>query len=497
MMSKRRNNNPPDEDLIDLLKLYETKKYKDAEIFAITISKKYPNHSFSWKVLGSIYNEIGRSSDSLNANQMAIKINPNDHEVYNISGIIYQKLNRFFEAEECFKKALLLNPRYIEAHNNLGVIQQITGRLNDAKNSYKEAIKLNSGYAEAHYNLGNIYKEYGRLDKSINSYKKAINLKPNYPEAFCNLGVVYQKTGNFEGAEESYNQAIKLKANYSTALINRSKLFFKKRDFNTSLKDADSCNTDESRICSLENLYALGRIDEIYKRIDKYSKIDEKNIRVSSFAAFISEKEKKNVANNFCLDPLSFLYFNNLSSCIKDSGKFISDFTKDIYELKADWEPETKTTSRGFQTPNNINLFKNSLHTISKIKYIILEELDKYYLKFKNKKCLFIEDWPLKKNLYGWHVILKKGGYQNPHIHPNGWLSGVIYLKVVPSLKKSEGSIEFSLNGENYSHPSSPKFIYQPNNGDIVLFPSSLHHRTTSFTSDLDRVIFSFDLMPE
>ena len=119
-----------------------------------------------------------------------------------------------------------------------------------------------------------------------------------------------------------------------------------------------------------------------------------------------------------------------------------------------------------------------------------------YYTKFKKEPCSFIQNWPLEKNLFGWHVILKQQGYQNPHIHTSGWLSGVIYLKVVPPLEKDEGAIEFSMNGENYSNTDSPKLTYQPNAGDIVFFPSSLHHRTIPFTTDTDRIIFSFDLMP-
>ena len=91
-------------------------------------------------------------------------------------------------------------------------------------------------------------------------------------------------------------------------------------------------------------------------------------------------------------------------------------------------------------------------------------------------------------------MLLKKQRYQAPHIHHGGWLSGVIYLKVVPHLKKNEGAIEFSLNGEDYSDVNSPKVIFQPKVGDIVLFPSSLHHRTIPFITDEDRIIISFDL---
>ena len=90
----------------------------------------------------------------------------------------------------------------------------------------------------------------------------------------------------------------------------------------------------------------------------------------------------------------------------------------------------------------------------------------------------------------------KEKGYQDAHIHPSGWLSGVIYLKVVPSLGKDEGAIEFSLNGPNYSNLNSPQLIHHPEVGDIVFFPSSLHHRTIPFSTDTDRIVIAFDLMP-
>jgi hypothetical protein len=33
--------------------------------------------------------------------------------------------------------------------------------------------------------------------------------------------------------------------------------------------------------------------------------------------------------------------------------------------------------------------------------------------------------------------------------------------------------------------------------GDIIFFPSSLHHKTIPFSSDGERIIISFDLKPE
>ena len=127
----------------------------------------------------------------------------------------------------------------------------------------------------------------------------------------------------------------------------------------------------------------------------------------------------------------------------------------------------------------------------------IFDEINAYYLKFQEESCSYIKKWPSEIFLHGWHVVLKKQGYNTAHIHPTGWLSGVIYLKVVPALEKNEGAIEFSLNGQYYHHKKSPCLILQPKVGDIVFFPSSLFHRTIPFTTDTDRIIVSFDLMPE
>ena len=53
---------------------------------------------------------------------------------------------------------------------------------------------------------------------------------------------------------------------------NRARLFFEEEEFDKALRDSDSCNTEESRAFSLEILYALGRIEETYKRIETTSK---------------------------------------------------------------------------------------------------------------------------------------------------------------------------------------------------------------------------------
>ena len=192
---------------------------------------------------------------------------------------------------------------------------------------------------------------------------------------------------------------------------------------------------------------------------------------------------------------MDFINFSNLSSHLENPNSFITEIIEELQNVKTIWEPINKTTYKGFQSMSN--LFHNPLGKLSNLKSIITDELDLYYLKFKKESCTYIKKWPSKKKLFAWHVILKNQGYQDAHIHSGGWLSGVIYLKPVPTLEKNEGAIEFGLNGKFYSDVSSPKIIYQPKLGDIILFPSSLHHKTIPFSTDTDRISIAFDLMPK
>ena len=522
---------PSQEQLDILLKYYQTGLYTDAEKLALSITQEFPKHQFAWKVLATVFIQTGRISESLIISQKSVQLNPQDAEAHNNLGVLLQQLGRLKEAEASYSKAITLKPNYAEAHfnlgnmlkeldrlkeaeasyrktielkydfaqahNNLGVLLQQQGKFKEAEASYKKAIELTPNYTEAHNNLGVLLQQQSKFKEAEASYKKAIELTPNYTEAHFKLGKLLKELGRLKEAEASYNQAIILKPDFTDVLEHRWKLLFEQKRYETALKDADLLISKRSRAFDLITLYALGRIEEIYKRIETHSKIDGENLRIASFAAFVAELEKKPTAYNFCPSPMDFIHVSNISSHLKNSTEFVKEVIGELNNVKTNWEPNDRTARKGFVTDQKFNLFASSSGKLAQLKAIIFDEINAYYLKFQEESCSYIKKWPSETFLYGWHVVLKQQGYNTAHIHPSGWLSGVIYLKVVPALEKNEGAIEFSLNGEDYHHKNSPSLIFQPDVGDIVFFPSSLHHRTIPFTTDTDRIIVSFDLMPE
>ena len=96
-----------------------------------------------------------------------------------------------------------------------------------------------------------------------------------------------------------------------------------------------------------------------------------------------------------------------------------------------------------------------------------------------------------------WYVRMLQSGHQDSHIHPGGWVSGVFYLKTVETPIQHEGAIEFGLKGYDYPviNENYPKHLYQPLNGDLVLFPSSLFHKTIPVIKNVERCVIAFDLV--
>ena len=282
---------PSQPELETLLQYFHNKQYDLAEKTALILSKKFPNHPFSWTVLGAVFNQTGKLSDALFACQ----------------------------------KSVALEPDKAEAHNNLGNTLFKLGKLEEAEKSCKKAVELEPKNALAQNNLGNILFKLKKLEEAEKAYRIAILIQQNNVQAFYNLGNTLKALGKNEEAEFNYNNAIKIKPDFSEALMMRGGLLFERGEFESALKDFDVCNSPRSRARALISLYAIGRVKEVYERIENLSNVDNKNLRIAALSAFLNATEKKKTKFNFCDNPLNFIYFSNISSHIKDSDIFINE----------------------------------------------------------------------------------------------------------------------------------------------------------------------------
>jgi hypothetical protein len=335
------------------------------------------------------------------------------------------------------------------------------GRDEEALISYSKVIELKPDYAESYNNLGIVLKNLKRYDQAISNYKKAIKLRPSYPEAHYNLGNTYAQLGK-------YKQAV-------------------------AYLSLESYEDSEAKI--LECLYKDRNYSAFNQRLESLAQLNDIDILVAALSAFAAHQLKQEDPYPFCKNPIDFFHVGHLSNHTVDVDSFVNDVILEAEQMHSVWEPANKTTILGFQTAAAI--FKKGEHC-SALEKMIMEEVKSYYSRFSKEGCTFIRSWPIKYDLKGWYVRLVKNGYQKSHIHPAAWMSGVVYLKTVGSADSDKGAIELGLHGYNLPiiDNNFPRTIHRPQIGDIVLFPSSLFHRTIPFQEDTDRCVIAFDLTP-
>jgi len=480
-----------------LLEHYQKGQFDLAENLAKTITQKYPDHQFGWKVIGAVFKQTGRLQESLIANQRAVAISPNDAQAhYNLSNTL-KELGRLEDAEASYNKAIAIKPDLAEAHYNLGATLQELGRLEEAEASYRKAIALKPDLAQAHNNLGLTLKELGRLEDAAASYKNAIAIKPDYAEAHSNLGAVQQVLGRLEEADASYSKAISLKPDDEAAQYNlgiwycdqgrykqAAELFLKSKSFKNSQSYLLKC------------WYFLNEQSLFYEQLESLVRQGITDAIIGSFGCRAEIKFGIEKANSFCSSPLNYVFKTDLSKKYDFEGKFVKSTLSILNDIKVQYRSQNLLTN-GLHTSGNLFALENIL--IDEIKKIIELEIENYRLYFKDSKEGLIKNWPDSYSLYGWIIRMKNGGALRPHMHEAGWISGSIYINIPPKLNTNDGNLVVCLEDDAFLSESegNKKNIIDVITGSLCFFPASLLHYTIPFESEEERIVLAFDVVPK
>ena len=456
--------------LTQIWRLLGSLKYKNKNLSgAITALEKVyelePTDVNCMVDLGEFLRQDNRVSEAITILEKAAELAPKVISIWINLGTAFQQDKQIDKAKTAYEKALAINPKLAEISNNLGSIAKDIGDWISALQHFEHALEISPNIAESHFNSSLALQELGRLKEAEVSFRQAIVLKPDYAEAHRNLGTMLQKLGRIDEAEASYRQAIAFKPDYTEAHNNL-----------------------------LESLYLLDKQSLFFDKLDYLINENTANATIGSLICRSALKYGVEKPNLFCSEPLKYILHIDMNTQYDFEGIFAEKVRLMLKENRISNRKQSLLVN-GSQTSGNLFDIKNSF--TEKIQQAIRLEIEKYRIKFKDRKDGLIRKWPTEYSLYGWLISMKSGGELKPHIHGNGWLSGSLYINVPPKSKAESGSLVVSLGEEKDATDSriNVEKIINVVTGSLVLFPASLTHYTIPFESEEERIVLAFDVI--
>jgi uncharacterized protein (TIGR02466 family) len=493
---------PSPQQIQKLIQLLNSGQLAQAENLAKSLLAVHPQVFILQHALSLSLDGQQKYAEALASYKSALKLQP---EKFNQSSadllfncaIALTHLNRLDEAASTYQQAIKIKPNFFEAHGNLGTILQRQGKLDDAIKSYQAGLKINPQDARGHFNFGTALRDKGDLAAAITSYQRAISLFPNYTDAHNNLGETLRDQGDMTLAVKSYQAALTLNPNHPNANYNMAEFLYLAKNYEEAIVYFERSQLDDWQARKLYCQYKSFKFDAFKANIHALA---GGTPNTSPFIATLSTHFSVNSNTpdpyNFCKNSFDFVYQNKIfaadSALLKDLLNDIN--TADIAERK-----QGRLTN-GQQSAGN--LFKRPEASFRALAELIKQEFLHYKKQFANANCELILSFPTELEFTSsWYVKMQQGGHLSAHIHEIGWISGAVYLAMPPE-NGLEGAFEYGTHGDDYpilapkTASDFPTAYIIPSAGDIVLFPSSLFHRTIPFNSNETRVCIAFDLKP-
>ncbi|PKO42917.1 MAG: hypothetical protein CVU29_11350 [Betaproteobacteria bacterium HGW-Betaproteobacteria-22] len=482
-----------------VLQLLNTGQLSSAEQAAKKLTQRYPNAFVLYQILGVAQDGLSKHDAAIGSYKKALSLQPNTPDLHFNLGIALTNTGKLSEAADCYRNAIQLSPDFFEAYGNLGTVLQRQGHLEDAIKQYQTALNIHED-ARGHFNIGTALRDEGKLDDAIGHFIKAIQMFPNYADAHNYLGECLRDQGNMGDAIKSYLDTLKLNPDHPGANYNMGEFLYLAGRFDEAVDYFERSKLDDWQERALYCTYKAKHFDAFKTKLDEIIRTHKKHD--APFLATLSSHYARNFGvedpYNFCKNGFDFVYQNSIKELAEPNSQFLKDLLNDIENTAIEVRAQGMIVN-GKQSAGN--LFKRPEASFRKLGELVRQEFINYKNKFAGADCELIKSFPNELEFTSsWYVRLRRGGFVDRHIHEVGWISGAVYL-VLPKDRKdpSEGCFEYGLHGDNYplQHDDFPVGIASPKVGDIVLFPSSLFHRTIPFNSNEERICIAFDLKPE
>jgi tetratricopeptide (TPR) repeat protein len=349
---------------------------------------------------------------------------------------------KYDEAIGWCEQGLQRFPQNLDLLGNLAVNLDSAGRYDDALRVLERAVGENPGHARSHHHIGTLCLKTDRFERSAESFKRAAEINPRDVLSHSGCGEALLKSGHAAEAIEAFDSALKVHPFDVRSIALKT------------LALAEAGRTEDERWLSDPfRLAQAVRLSDIGLTADAQRSL---NAELARFAL-------------------------NHPSMQKD--------------------PPENATYQGWHSGNLGAERHPALDALRNFIGYALEQRRKS-LASEDPGHPFVRATPRGFNLHLWSVKLVGEGKMLPHIHSDGWLSGVYYVDV-PEVVNDESAGQagwLRLGPARHDILMTRKPIVRamkPEPGLMFTFPSYIWHETVPLpASAKQRLCYAYDLQP-
>lgn len=456
-----------------ILGLIQSGKKSEAEAECRALLAISPDDAETLSMLAAVLIERGGFAEAESALRRALELAPHSPIPWTNYGRILQQQNRWAEAETHYAAAAASFPQIPLFHLTLGQVAQRAGHFAQAETAFRRAAELEPRNATAVMLLGMVVLRQERADEAADLFRRAIEIDPKLAAAYGNLGNAEQKRGDLAAAEAAYERASILDPKDALSYVSLGLAKLRRGDAREAAEIFDR---------------ALTRFGP--------------ERRAAAWFPYARAQELGQMPAGFRAELARLI--SRVSLTPPPGYSSIAEFNKALAEaLRADtttvWEPLGKATRKGGQTGL---LLDNPREPFLAFEQTLRHAIDAHFDAIKREKNHpFLGFVPKTYQLDLWGTLLSEGGHQHSHIHVGGWMSGVYYVALPPTMgdgaASRDGWIEFGHPPPDFDAAFEPQTLtYEPREGDAFFFPSYVFHRTLPFSGNVQRISLAFDVKP-
>ncbi|MCH8237546.1 MAG: tetratricopeptide repeat protein [Proteobacteria bacterium] len=469
--------------------------------------KGNPRHPDVLNNLGITLYDLDRLEEAREAYEAALALEASGPDLLHNYGVLMQAMGDLEKARESYLEALRLEPRMEHTHLSLGSVFNEEGNKEAAIRGFQAAVELNPFYVEAHEALKMIYWDLGQQDRMDDSYYRASELLPQSSEIHCNLGKALNFSQKLVEAEKALNRALALDAENAEAHSELGCLYTKQKKFDEALAEHQEAVRLDGRNPFFREEWGntLSIAGDFKQAVGVIEKAHELHPRRSSILGALTiamnETGDARVSEIIDIDEFLTTRFLEVPDGFDDLDAFNEALHAELEAMHTDHpEPPGQTMKGGTQIPGGLFTGPTGLTAVLKEKiskalseYIdsLEKDPDHPFLRYLNPDFRFTG---------AWSTILHGSGYDDSHIHNEGWISGVYYIKV-PDLPEDrwqagEGCIQFGEPPSMFvSERNKAQRVVRPIPGMAVFFPSYYWHGVRPFEKEAVRHSMAFDVI--